>query len=180
MNVCGWILKRAGWRVAITAPRRDKCVICVAPHTSNWDFAIGLFAYQSLRRKANFLMKESWFCFPLKYLFESLGGIPVPRKRSGDLTRTLIRDFCQSKYLNLAVTPEGTRAGVTKWHTGFLRIAYGAGVPIQLGIIDYRRKLVIIKDELQPTGDTEADLSRVKQYYKAYGNCARYPEKFNA
>lgn len=179
MSFCGWILRCAGWKVEITAPRRDKCVICVAPHTSNWDFPIGLFAYKSLHRKANFLMKETWFRFPLKYLFESLGGIPVPRKRKGDLTRTLVDDFSRRSYMNLAVTPEGTRSGVTTWHSGFLRIAFGAGVPVQLGIIDYRRKLVIIKDEFVPTGGYEADLAYVMSYYQAYGNCAKYPEKFN-
>ena len=52
----------------ISAQRRDKCVICVAPHTSNWDFILGLFAYKSLGREANFLMKEFWFFFPLNIL----------------------------------------------------------------------------------------------------------------
>ena len=65
MNLWGRILKWAGWHVDITAPRRQKCVICVAPHTSNWDFILGLFAYKSLGREANFLMKEFWFFFPL-------------------------------------------------------------------------------------------------------------------
>lgn len=60
-NLWGKILKWMGWRVEITAPHLDKCVICVAPHTSNWDFVIGIMAYKSLNRKANFLMKEFWF-----------------------------------------------------------------------------------------------------------------------
>ena len=87
MNLWGRLLRLAEWSVDITAPRRDKCVICVAPHTSNWDFILGLAAYRSLGRKANFLMKEFWFFFPLKYLLTSLGGIPVSRKGSGGLTR---------------------------------------------------------------------------------------------
>ena len=110
MNCWGRILHFFGWKVDITAPRRDKCVICVAPHTSNWDFILGLLAYKSLGRKANFLMKEFWFFFPLKYLLKGLGGIPVPSKKTGrSLTQSVIEDFRSRNYMNLAVTPEGTR-----------------------------------------------------------------------
>ncbi|MCM1369121.1 MAG: 1-acyl-sn-glycerol-3-phosphate acyltransferase [Candidatus Amulumruptor caecigallinarius] len=179
MNIWGRLLKAMDWKVEITAPRRDKCVICVAPHTSNLDFILGMIAYKSLGRKANFLMKEFWFFFPLKYLLKSLGGIPVPAKGSGGtLTERIIKEMRESRYMNLAVTPEGTRSARTEWRTGFLRIAVGAGVPIQLGIIDYSGKRVIISDEFTPTGDLQSDMQYVKNYYKDCGPMARYPEKF--
>ncbi len=179
MNIWGRILQWARWEVCITAPRRDRCVICVAPHTSNLDFFLGLAAYRSLGRKANFLMKEFWFFFPLKYLLTSLGGIPVPRKRTGvSLTDKITEMFKSDSYINLAVTPEGTRSANSRWHTGFLYIASGAGVPVQLGIIDYRDKRIIIKDEFVLTGDIENDLSEVKAYYARWKNSARYPEQF--
>ncbi len=178
-NIWGSILKWSGWSVEITAPYLDKCVICVAPHTSNWDFIIGLAAYKSLGRNANFLMKEFWFFFPLKYLLRHLGGIPVPSKGSkGELTRSIIRQFERREYLNLAVTPEGTRSRREKWRTGFLYIAYGANVPIQLGIIDYAAKKIIIKDQFIPSGDIDKDMAFVKEYYADCGPKARYPEKF--
>ncbi|MDE6242890.1 MAG: 1-acyl-sn-glycerol-3-phosphate acyltransferase, partial [Muribaculaceae bacterium] len=126
----------------ITVPDYPKSIICVAPHTSNWDFILGLLAYKSVGRKANFLMKESWFFFPLKYVFRHFGGIPVTRSRKGDLTTQLIRKFKETDYMNLAITPEGTRSGKAEWHTGFLRIAYGAGVLVQLGVIDYKHKQI--------------------------------------
>jgi 1-acyl-sn-glycerol-3-phosphate acyltransferase len=179
MNVWGTILRWYGWKVDITAPKRDKCVICVAPHTSNWDFILGLLAYRSLGRKANFLMKEFWFFFPLKYLLKSLGGIPVPKKGSGGtLTQHIIDMFASGSYMNLAVTPEGTRSAQAKWRTGFLYIATGAEVPVQLGIIDYKNKCIIIRDEFRPTGNIESDLQRVKDYYSEWKEAARYPEKF--
>lgn len=178
MNVWGYCLKLAGWHVEITAPRRDKCVICVAPHTSNWDFIVGLAAYRSLGRKANFLMKKFWFFFPLKYLMKALGGIPVDTKGGRGLTESIIERFKTSTYLNLAVTPEGTRSLQPEWHTGFLRIAYGAGVPVQLGVIDFSDKRIIIREEIHPTGDLEKDLADVKNYYSQFRNAARYPEKF--
>lgn len=179
MNIWGHIMRIIGWRVEITAPRHDKCVICVAPHTSNYDFLLGLMAYKSLGREANFLMKEFWFFFPLKYLLRSLGGIPVPSKGSGGfLTESIIRDFSERKYMNLAVTPEGTRSARSEWRTGFLRIAYEAGVPVQLGVIDYLHKSIIIKEEFIPTGAIDADMARVKAYYAQYCDVAKYPEKF--
>lgn len=179
MNIWGKILNLCGWRVDITAPRRDKCVICVAPHTSNMDFILGIAAYKSLGREANFLMKKFWFFFPLSILLHRLGGIPVDRSGKGEsLTSAIIKDFKTRSYLNLAVTPEGTRSRTGKWKTGFLYIAHGADVPVQLGIIDYKSKAIIIKDEYQTTGDVEADMLAVKNYYCEKGFAARYPHKF--
>lgn len=179
MNLWGLALKTFGWKVDITAPRHDKCVICVAPHTSNWDFILGIFAYKSLGRNANFLMKEFWFFFPLKYLLRALGGIPVPAKKGNtSLTETIVEKFRDSRYINLAVTPEGTRSARRDWRTGFLYIAYEAKVPIQLGVIDYTSKEIIIRDEFTPTGDINEDMRRVKEYYSHFPGAAKYPDKF--
>lgn len=180
MNFWARVLKWSGWKVEISAPRRDKCVICVAPHTSNWDFIIGLAAYRSLGRNANFLMKEFWFFWPLKYLLYHYGGIPVrARHKAGmSLTDQIIHDFKTRSYMNLAVTPEGTRSCTSTWHTGFLYIAHGAGVPVQLGLIDYRHKRIVIDKEFTPTGNIEADMAAIKNHYAGSAGAARYPEKF--
>ena len=179
MNIWGQILRMFHWKVSITAPRRDKCVICVAPHTSNWDFMLGILAYHSLGRKANFLMKDFWFFFPLKYLLRALGGIPVHRSGKGSsLTDEIVKMFGRREYVNLAVTPEGTRSATAKWRTGFLYIAIGAGVPVQLGVIDYAAKEIIIRDEFEPSGDVQADLQYVKNYYAKYKQSAYNPDKF--
>ena len=178
MNLWKRYLDCRGWRVEITAPRRDKCVICVAPHTSNWDFILGLAAYRSLGRGANFLMKKFWFFFPLKYLLTALGGIPVPSVKGSDLTAAIIRDFDRREYMNLAVTPEGTRSRTSKWRRGFLFIAYGAKVPLQLGVIDYKNKVIRIADEYPLTGDVDHDLEGIKRYYADAADCATYPHTF--
>lgn len=178
-NLWGKILKLMEWRVDITAPHLDKCIICVAPHTSNWDFIIGLLAYKSLGRQANFLMKQFWFFWPLGCLMRKLGGIPVPAKGSkGELSRHLVEEFRHRSYMNLAVTPEGTRSRNAKWRRGFLYIAAGANVPILLGVIDYKNKDVIIRDSFTPTGDVDSDMAVVKQYYSRFPDAAKYPEKF--
>ena len=178
MNVWGILLKIFGWKVDITVPYREKAVICVAPHTSNWDFIIGLLAYRSVGRKASFLMKKFWFFFPLKYILKTLGGIPVDTHASRSLTSILIEDFKKKKSINLAVTPEGSRSPVDKWRTGFLTIAYNAKVPVQLGIIDFKYKRVIIKKEVEVTANFEKDLQEIRRYYSKFQNAALYPHKF--
>ena len=70
-------------------PRHDKCIICVAPHTSNWDFIIAKLYYWAIGRSAGFLMKKEWFVGPMGWLFRRMGGIPVERKRHTDLTDQL-------------------------------------------------------------------------------------------
>lgn len=179
MNIWKWILDRAGWTVDISAARRQKCVICVAPHTSNLDFFMGLAAYRSKGWDANFLMKKFWFFFPLGLILRHFGGIPVDRSgRSASLTAQIAEDFREADYLNLAVTPEGTRSRTAEWHTGFLRIAVSAKVPVQLGVIDYSTRSVIIRDEFMPSGDITADMEFVRRYYSKWKTAARYPEKF--
>ena len=178
MNIWGLLLKSFGWKVDITVPYRDKAVICVAPHTSNWDFIAGLLAYRSLGRKASFLMKKFWFFFPLKYLLKALGGIPVDTESSRSLTSYIISDFKESKRLNLAVTPEGSRSAVSNWRTGFLTIAYNADVPIQLGVIDFKNKTVFIKKEFIPSGSNQKDLAEIRKYYSYFKEAALYPDKF--
>lgn len=177
MNLAGWIYKRLGWSLEITVPDYPKCVICIAPHTSNWDFIIAELVCHKLKWKASFLMKETWFFFPLNYLFKSLGGIPVPRKKKGsELTDVIISKFNESNKLKLAVTPEGTRKRVEKWRSGIIYIAMGANIPIVLASIDYKKKHISLTDTFIPTGDVEKDMLYIKNYYK--GINAKYPEKF--
>lgn len=170
MDLAKKILEWSGWVVDITVPDYPKCIICVAPHTSNWDFILGKLAYASIGRKAGFLMKETWFFWPLGYLFRSIGGIAVPRgrKRKGSLVDFLINKYNTSDRLTLAITPEGTRSRTEHWHTGFLRIAYATNVPIVLGILDFGHKEIIIRDKLDITGDIAKDLRYVKDYYRGY------------
>jgi len=178
MNLSAPILKLFGWKVSITVPDSPKCIICVAPHTSNWDFVLGKLAYSAVGRDAGFLMKSQWFFWPLGLFFRAIGGIPVERKnRTVSLTEIVINKFRNTKRLQLAITPEGTRSRTSKWHTGFLHIAMSADVPIQLGILDYEHKEIIIRDVFTPTGDIEADLRTVKNYYAPYKG--KYPEKFS-
>lgn len=180
MSFSGHILKLFGWTVNVTVPDYPKCLICVAPHTSNWDFILGKLAYKSIGRQAGFLMKSSWFFPPLGWIFKAMGGIPVVRHKTNNtpsLTEYLVNLFNTRDHLAIAITPEGTRSLTHNWHTGFLHIARQANIPILIGIIDYRKKNIDISQVFYPTGDTEQDLKQIKKYYK--GSVGRFPDKFS-
>lgn len=168
MSLSGTILRLFGWKVECSVPDYPKCIICVAPHTSNWDFILGKLAYWSLGRQAGFLIKKEWFFFPMNLIFKAFGGIPVERKKGSSLTETLIHKFQTTDRMSIAITPEGTRAKVQQWHTGFLHIAYSAKVPIVLGAIDAATKSIFLQKTFTPTGDFDADMKAVKNYYKAF------------
>ena len=166
-----------GWRVNVTAPNFDKCIICVAPHTSNWDFILGKLAYWSVNRKSGFLMKDAWFFPPLGWIFRAIGGVPVYRNgKHGSLVKQLVDRYNAEPKLTLAITPEGTRRRTTKWHTGFLNISYKADIPIVIGILDYRTKLIDVSTVFKKTGDIERDMKAIKQFYEPYQG--KYPDKF--
>lgn len=179
MGLARMILKLWGWKVIVTAPDYPKAIICVAPHTSNWDFIIGKLAYASVHRKAGFLMKKTWFFFPLGCIFRSMGGIPVSRggkKGNESSVSNLVKLFNEKEKLTLAITPEGTRSLTSHWRTGFLNIAREAHIPIVLAAIDFKDKVARVEKTFYPTGDNEADLRVIKDYYK--GVQGKYPEKF--
>lgn len=170
------MLEWSGWTVKVEQPDFDKCVICVAPHTSNWDFIICELAYLSLGRKAGFLMKKDWFFFPLGNFFRAIGGVPVDRSRRTDLVEQIVEQFKANDKISIAITPEATRKANPNWKTGFYRIATGAGVPIVLAYIDYDKREVGIERTFNPTGDVEADMEAIKRYYMQFA--AKYKDKF--
>ena len=176
MNLSRWILKLAGWKSVYQVEESAKSVICVAPHTSNWDFIIGKLYYWSLNKKAGFLMKKSWFFFPMGYLFRAMGGIPIDRSKRTSVTQQMVEEFNRRSVFHLAITPEGTRKPNPDWKKGFYYIAKGAGVPIQLAYLDFGKREMGITEVFYPTDDEEADFKHIFNYYK--GVEAKKPENF--
>ncbi|MBR6489246.1 MAG: 1-acyl-sn-glycerol-3-phosphate acyltransferase [Muribaculaceae bacterium] len=177
-RLLGHIMKNHGWKFVVNIPDVKKCVICVAPHTSNWDFIMGELASRSVGMKARFLMKDAWFFFPLKYLLRALGGIPVSRDHRTNVTGGVIDSFNRCEKLAVAVTPEGTRSLNPHWHKGFLYIARDANVPIVLGYFNYDEKIVCLDRIFAPSDDVDADMLAIKRYYDSVGCKGKYPEKF--
>ena len=168
--------KLLGWKTEVTIPNYDKCVICAAPHTSNWDLFIGKLFYGAIGRKTSFMMKKEWFFWPLGPMFRAIGGIPVNRGKRNSLVDQMVEACNQSEIFHLAITPEGTRKANPNWKKGFYHIALKAGVPIVVIGIDYSRKLIICEKELFPSGDIEKDMREIKLYMKDFKGL--HPENF--
>ena len=176
-TLCGWLLyKVCGWTKEVSVSHPKKYIICLAPHTSNWDFVLGqLYSYAD-GVKINFLMKKEWFFFPLGALFRRLGGIPVNRQKKGSITDALAETAQQSEVFRLCVTPEGTRKSNPEWKKGFYYIALKAGLPILLYGVDYERKLIQCTKVVVPTGDIDREMAEIKEYFKNFKG--KHPEQF--
>ncbi len=165
-SFCRWVLHLLGWTIGPEGDEVPKCIICVAPHTSNLDFTLGKLFYNAIGRKAKFLIKKEWFIFPLNLVFKSMGGIPINRSKSSSTTEQLAEEFAKRDTFHLAITPEGTRKKTKEWKKGFYYIALKAGVPIQVAYIDYGKKEVGIKATFYPTGNVDEDILAIRSMYK--------------
>ena len=170
------LLRLAGWKLGPLIEDVPKCVICVAPHTSNWDFIVGKLFYTSIGRNAHFLIKKEWFFFPLNILFNWLGGVPVDRHKRTSVTDQMVEEFNRRDNFQLAVTPEGTRKRAKEWKKGFYFIAQKANVPILMAYFDYKKKEAGFKGVFYPTGDTDKDIAAIRANFKDVTAC--HPENF--
>ncbi len=178
------LLKASRWQFKVNIPPTPKCLVCVAPHTSNWDFIVGEMCIRSIGMKVGFMMKEQWFFWPLGSILKGMGGVPVrhgskaDKSKRGSATAALQESFAQHDSLAVAITPEGTRSANPNWHKGMLVIAAEAQVPIVLAYIDYRNRVACLDRIFTPTGDLDADLLAIKQYYHALPPMAKNPKGF--
>ena len=170
--LCSWM----GWKEHVTVERPEKCIIAVAPHTSNWDFIVGKLYYASIGLTSNFLMKKEWFVGPLGWMFRKMGGIPVYRSKHTSMTDQMAEAAKKRPHFSLAITPEGTRSRVTHWKKGFYFIALKAGLPIMLYGIDYARRTIECTKILIPSGNVDADMKEIMDYYRSF--VAKHPAKF--
>jgi 1-acyl-sn-glycerol-3-phosphate acyltransferase len=170
------ILGALGWRIEGKPPRASKYVLIAAPHTSNWDFPLTLMVCFSLQIKVYWMGKASLFPPVMGSIMRWLGGIPVDRSRQGNLVQSTVDAFNQSKELIVIVPPEGTRAKVTQWKSGFYYIAHGAGLPIALGYMDYAKKIAGVETLFHPSGDIAVDLPQIQAFYN--GISGKNPKQF--
>ena len=150
------------WRVQGELPNLSKFVIIAAPHTSNWDFVVGIAAKLALGLQVLWLGKDSLFRFPFGGLMRALGGIPVDRTTSRDVVEAIIREFERRDGLVLALAPEGTRRRVDRWRTGFYHIAHGARVPIVTVALNGEARALQLGPPFHTTGDADADVRELQ------------------
>lgn len=159
------VLRCTGWQVVGSLPSQSKYVLIGAPHTSNWDFLLMLLAVLKIRMDVHWLGKSSLFSGPFSGFMQWLGGIPVDRSKSNNLVAQLVDTFTRRDELVVVIPPEGTRAKVDKWKSGFYYVALGANVPILLGFVDFSRKQLGFGPLFYPTGDYNLDLIEIQKFY---------------
>ena len=176
-SFCSWLLyKQMGWEAEVTEQRPAKFIICLAPHTSNWDFLIGQLYRSAEGMKSNFLMKKEWFFWTLGPLFRSMGGIPVWRSKHTSMTDNMAETAHRMENFQLCITPEGTRSPNPEWKKGFYYIAMKAGIPILLYGIDYEKRLIRCTKTIVPNGDIDSQMREIKLYFKDFKG--KKPENF--
>ena len=176
-NFCQWMLyKHLGWKKEVAFDLPKKYIICLAPHTSNWDLFLGQLFEHAEGMKCNFLMKKEWFFWPLGPIFRKMGGIPVWRSKHTSMTDNLAEEAKKRDNFGLCITPEGTRSLNPDWKKGFYFIALKAGIPIHLYALDYEKKLIQCTKVITPSGDVEKDMREIKLYFKDFKG--KKPEKF--
>ena len=154
----------------------ENLVVIVAPHTSNWDGALGLATIIGLDARISFIGKHTVFRFGLGWFLKSLGGIPVNRSIPGDVVLKIVKKIKNNPGTLFAMAPEGTRSKVTEWKSGFLRIAKEIQANVLMASIDFSAKEILLGDIYIPTGDNEKDIEEIKKYYSSFA--PKYPDKF--
>ncbi len=174
------LLHLLGWKAVDPAVPAKKCILLGAPHTSVWDFVIAYLFYASVGGHAKCMVKKELFFWPLAPILRRMGGVPVERNTAGSasLVRQMIKEFDKEEYFQLAIAIEGTRKPITRWKSGFHTIAKATGVPVYLGYFDWGTKTVGARQEIVLTDDVQADLKRIRQWYKDKGVVGKHPENF--
>lgn len=171
----GVILSLFGWKVTgeydNTVPKK---VMVVAPHTSNWDFPLGLLARPIVDDWVQFVMKSSLFKPPLGWIMKALGGIPVDRSKSSNFVDAIVKEFDKRDRLCILFAPEGTRKRVDRFKTGYYHVARQAGVPLVFFRFDHANKEMHFSKPFYLTDDQQSDLAFVEDYFR--GVQGRIPE----
>ncbi len=170
------VMRVTGWRIVGAFPNLPQFVVIVAPHTSNWDFFVGVMAMFAIGFRGTFLGKHTLFRWPVSVIMRWLGGVPVNRTSSHNVVQQTIDYFSARPQLLLALSPEGTRKKLPAWRTGFWYVAKGAGVPIVPAAFDYPAKRIRIFPPVTLSDDIDSDIARLQAHYDA--RMAKHPAQY--
>ena len=159
------VLALGGWRIEGEFPDRSKLVAIVAPHTSNWDFIVGISAVYALGLRVRFLGKHTLFHPPLGWLMRWFGGIPVNREAPQGLVPQAVEAIAKADAIFLAITPAGTRSSTRPWKSGFYHIAHAARVPILPVAFDGARRTIRLFPPVETRGDYASDIPGILALY---------------
>ena len=169
-------LRLAGWRVRGVIPPVPRFVAVVAPHTSNWDFVIGVLVMFALDLRIVWLGKDTLFSTPLGPFLRCIGGRPVKRDVQEGSVAEIAATLNRERRFVFALAPEGTRKPVAHWRTGFYRIAEATGAPIMPVWLDWEHREAGLGELMTPTGALESDVARLQALYRP--SMARFPANY--
>ena len=165
------LMRLSGWRVAGEMPDVKKVVVIVAPHTSNWDFVVGVMTLLALDIRISFLGKHTLFKGIFGGMMRAIGGIPVDRAKPHGVVGETVAAINAAERMVFALSPEGTRQPDCGFKSGFLHIARGANVPICLAYFDFANKLVGFGPTMMASGDVAHDMQKVLAFYRPIRGC---------
>ena len=168
IKISSWILNLRKWEIDGVIPDDKRVVLVIGPHTSNWDFIIGILVILSLDAKINWIGKHTIFKRGFKRLLTKLGGIPVNRQDPSELFSKIREITKKSNGYLIGMAPEGTRKKVLKLKSGFIRIAKQTNSKIMLAGIDFKKKIVNLDNFFTASGNLDDDLDYVKNYFSRY------------
>jgi 1-acyl-sn-glycerol-3-phosphate acyltransferase len=165
-----------GWRVEGEIPNVKRLLIIAAPHTSNWDFVFAMAAILGLNLRIRWLGKHTVFKPGVKWFMDWLGGIPIDRGNPRQLVEHVVDISNRENGVAIGLAPEGTRAKVSQWKSGFLRIAKLTECSIVMVALDFEAKRFLIGDIFVPTDDNPKDIDAIKAYYSGFKG--KIPDNF--
>ena len=177
-GISGLFLKISGWKIDSSGlPESGNYFVIAAPHTSNWDFFVGISIAIQLRIRAYWIGKHTLFKGPMGVIGPWLGGIALDRSKQNNMVGACIQHYAKEDNIAFALAPEGTRSKVTRWKMGFYHIALGANVPVALAYFDYKEKTAGLGKLLHLSGDMDKDMATIENFYATIA--AKYPDKYN-
>ena len=167
-----WVLNLFGWKLLYTGLPARHGVIVAYPHTSNWDFCVGILAKWAMGIPASFLAKHTLFNIPVFGTWlKRVGGLPIDRRNPQGSVEQLKQLILQTEELWILFTPEGTRKKTPGWRSGFYRLAKQAQLPIGVAVLDFKNKEVGIVEFFEPSDNEDVDLEILRQIYAGRVGC---------
>ncbi|MGB2817461.1 MAG: 1-acyl-sn-glycerol-3-phosphate acyltransferase [Burkholderiaceae bacterium] len=173
------LLALFGWRVRFDGLPGPKGIAIVYPHTSNWDFIVGLLAKWTIDLPIRWVGKETLFRgltgATLGRLMRLWGGRPVDRSNQSGAVEQLAQLMQSEPWFWLGLSPEGTRRHTDYLRSGFYHLALKLDLPVALAYIDYRTREIGVMEFVHMSGDLARDLELLRRFYA--DKVGRFPSK---
>lgn len=171
-----FLLNLLGWKIKGAFPDVSKSIVIFAPHTSYWDALFGKLYLMTTKTKHIFLVKKTFFYFPMNIFLKWYSAIPVQGVKGKNAIFEAVDILNERETVHLVISPEGSMSSRPRWNRGFLYMAQRTHVPIVVGFMDYGKKEVGIKGYIEDVSDEKNVMKQINMMYS--GVTAKHPEKF--